>query len=404
MTDNQRKKVIDWLETTVIPVLVPGGTFIYLGNTWHIEDVVSKFMKDPRFIVQKRHGAIIIEATRQDLWQQWGSIMMNVVIPPKERFQQAEDFYQLNREAMDEGWATLWKERYPYSRLYLERLINPYVFARMYQCDPSNRPDQVIKDEWLEAAMAKGKHLRMQDLPHPQNELILSAAGMDLAISQDEFADDTAVVYLDVVKYGYNGIQDGDFILRQIHRGHFTPNEQRQAAKRSTNEHGMKAIRVESNAYQQALVMDLKEDAVPVRSYNTGKEKYDPEIGVNSLALLLELGKFVIPSDPTDARTLMLASQIVNEMRSFSGDSSEHTGDGLMALWFAYSECRALLGSRILIPGRSDEIKDSPPVHKAEDRAPMEKQADIALTLEQEAERSGYQRMMRERLMRIARR
>jgi hypothetical protein len=165
----------------------------------------------------------------------------------------------------------------------------------------------------------------------------------------------------------------------------------------------MNSIRVESNAYQQAIIMDLAEDMVPVRSYNTGKEKFDPEVGINSLAMVMELGKVVIPSDPTDARTLTLGAQLANEMRSFSGDSSEHTGDGLMALWFAYSEVRALLGSRILVPGMSDQIKDSPPVHKAEDRAPMEKKADQAMTAEQEFERSNFKSLMKQRMIGLRR-
>lgn len=400
MTQLQRQKVKDWIETTVIPVLVPGGTFIYLGNTWHTDDVVSKFLQDPRFIVQKRCGAIIAEAKRQDLWQQWGSTMMNITTPPKERFAAAEQFYQQNRQEMDEGWMTLWPQRYPYSRLFFERLLNPFVFARMYQCDPANRPDQVIKDEWIERALKKGRHLRFQDQAHPRNYLEVSAAGMDLAISQKESADDTAVDYLDLVKYGYDGVENGDFILRQVHCGKFTPNQQRQLAKTATNEHGMHTIRVESVGYQEALVMDLAEDMVPVRSYHTGKEKFDPEIGINSLAMLMELGKLVIPSDPTDARTVMLAARLANEMRAFSGDNTEHTGDVLMALWFAYSEVRALLGSKIIIPrGLQDKIKDSPDVKKPEIRVVEEKKADVALTSEQLYERSNFNRMMRSRLL-----
>ncbi len=404
MTDLQRKKVIDWIETTVLPVLVPGGTFIYLGNTWHVEDVVSKFMKDPRFIVQKRCGAIIKEADRQDLWQEWGSKMLNITLRPKERLILARDFYDEHRAEMDAGAQVLWPERYPYSRLYLERLLNPYVFARMYQCDPSDRPDQVIRDEWIERALEKGKTLRFQDQPHGRNILEVSAAGMDLAISQKESADDTAIDYLDLVRYGYDGIQDGDFIVRQIHRGHYSPNEQRQAAKRATTTHGMQTIRVESVGYQEALVIDLAEDAVPVRSYHTGREKYDPEIGINSLAMLMELGKLVIPSDNTDARTIMLASQLATEMRAYSGDPTEHTGDALMALWFAYSEVRALMGSKILIPTKGfDRVKDSPPVHTAEQRAPLEKLADKAIVAEQEHERNVYSNMMRDRMLRAAR-
>lgn len=393
MTELQRKKVIDWIETTVLPVLVPGGTMIYLGNTWHQDDVVSKFLGDPRFIVQKKQGAILQEAVRQDLWQQWGLIMMNVTIRPKERFVQADAFYRANQAAMDEGSIVLWKERYPYSRLYLERMLNPYVFARMYQCDPSNRPDQVIKDEWIERALKKGQHLRFQNLPHAKNHLMVSAAGMDLAISQEEHADDSALIYMDLVQYGYDGVEDGDYLIRQIHRGKMTPNEQRSSAKAAWAEHGMQTVRVESVGYQASLTIDLANEGVPVTAYHTGKEKMDPEIGINSLANIMELGKMVIPSDPTDPRTIELASKLANEMRAFPDG---HTGDSLMATWFAFSEIRELVGTRVLIPtGDFRRIKDSPPVYTEEQRAPMEAASDQALVMEQEFERSNFQSMMR---------
>ena len=394
-TEHQRNKVKDWIETTVLPVLVPGGTLIYLGNTWHQDDVVSKFLNDPRFIVQKRQGAILKEAERQDLWQQWGAIMVNITIPPKERFRQAQEFYNAHKADMDKGAEVLWPERYPYSRLYFERLLNPYVFARMYQCDPSNRPNQKIKDEWIQAAMEKGKHLRFQDMPHDKNYLEVSAGGMDLAISQEESADDTALVYLDLVRDGYDGVQSGDYIVRQIHRGHLTPNEQRGYAKTAWAVHGLQTIRVESVGYQKSLAIDLSEDGVPVTAYHTGGEKMDPEIGVNSLAVIMELGKMVIPSDPTDPRTVMLANQLANEMRAFPDG---HTGDALMALWFAFSEIRELVGSRILVPGTQlSTLKDSPPLETPEQRVEGEKKADIALTLEQEAERSEFKRLMNRR-------
>lgn len=391
-TELQRQKVIDWIETTVLPVLVPGGTLLYLGNTWHQDDVVSKFLKDPRFIVQKKQGAIIQDAERQDLWQKWGSIMLNITVPPKERFVQAQGYYDLNKEEMNKGAKVLWPERYPYSRLYLDRLLNPYVFARMYQCDPSNRPNQTIKDEWIENALKKGSKLRFQDIAHPKNYLETSAAGMDLAISLEEQNDDTALLYMDLVRQGYDGVDDGDYIVRQIHRGKLTPNEQRGMAKTAWANHGMQVIRVESVGYQRSLSIDLANEGVPVSAYNTGGEKYDPEIGINSLAVMMELGKVVIPSDSTDPRTIMLASQLANEMRAFPDG---HTGDALMAMWFAFSQIRELLGSRVLFPSSSfTKIKDSPPVHKAEERVDFEKQADLEMIRQQEKERSNFDRMV----------
>lgn len=392
MTELQRQKVIDWIETTVIPVLVPGGTLIYLGNTWHQDDVVSKFMNDPRFVVQKRYSAITNYATRQDLWDRWGSIMLNITVPPKERFSLANEFYQQNKVDMDQGTKVLWPERYPYSRLYLEKLLNPYVFARMYQCDPSDRPNQTIKDAWIEAAMKKGRHLRFQDMPHDKNYLEMSVAGMDLAISLEEQADDTALLYLDLVRHGYDGIDDGDYIIRQIHRGKLTPNEQRTAAKLAWANHGIQVIRVESNSYQAALSIDLANEGVPVKAYHTGKEKFDPEMGINSLAVAMELGKVVIPSDPTDPRTVMLATKIANEMRAFPDG---HTGDSLMAFWFAYSQIRELIGERIVFPQSPLMlIKDSPPVQTVEQRIEFEHEADTEMIKLQEHERSNFDRMV----------
>lgn len=390
-TEDQRKKVIDWVETTVLPVLVPGGTLLCLGNTWHQDDLVSRFMKDPRFLVQKKHGAIISEAVHSELWQQYGSILLNITIDPLERFAQANRFYDEHKAEMDEGTKVLWPERYPYARLYFERLLNPYVFARMYQCDPSDRPDQVIKDAWIEAALNKGKHLRFQNQPHPKNYIEVSAAGMDLAIGQDEQHDDSALDYLDLIKHGYDGVDDGDFIVRQIHRGHFTPREQREYARVAWSEHGMISIRVESNGYQESLSMDLREAGVPITSYSTGGEKFDPEIGINSLAMVLENGKMVIPYDPTDARTLELATKLANEMRQFPDG---HTGDSLMALWFAYSEIRKLMGSKAVFPRSTmSTVKDSPPVATPQQRMVYEKEADLEMIREQEKQRSGFDRM-----------
>lgn len=398
-TEAQRIKVRDWIDTTVIPVLVPGGTFIYLGNTWHMDDVVSKFMTDPRFMVQKRQGAIIKEADRQDLWKEWGALMVNITIDPKTRRANANTFYEKNKEEMDRGWETLWPDRYPYARLYFERMLNPYMFARMYQCDPSNRPDQVIKDEWIMAALEKGKSLRFQDLPQrraegsspPANFLEVSAGGMDLAISQEEHADDTALVYVDLVRHGYDDVADGDYLLRQIYRDHFTPNEQRTLPVTAWKEHGLNSIRVESVGYQKSLTIDLSEAGVPITAYNTGSEKFDPEIGINMVANIMEQGRMVIPSDPTDPRTVDLASKLANEMRAFPDG---HTGDSLMALWFAISEIRELMGTRLLVPGMVDTIQDSPSVVTAEERAPMEKVADQAAIDEQNYERSAFNSMM----------
>ena len=61
-TELQRKKIIDWFYTTVLPVLIPGGLCVYIGNTWHQDDLVARLLKDPQFDYKKKMPAIQSES------------------------------------------------------------------------------------------------------------------------------------------------------------------------------------------------------------------------------------------------------------------------------------------------------------------------------------------------------
>ena len=114
------------------------------------------------------------------------------------------------------------------------------------------------------------------------------------------------------------------------------------------------------------------------------------------VANLMERGQLVIPSDPSDPRTVDLAAKLANEMRAFPDG---HTGDSLMALWFAISETRELLGTRILVPAKGvDMIKDSPELKTAEQRAPYEAIAEKKMRAEDEWARSQFNKDMLRRM------
>lgn len=392
-TEIQRKKVIDWIYTTIMPVLVPGGQFIYLGNTWHQDDLVARLMHDPQFDYKKKMAAIISESTHPELWERWAQFIMDESHEIVERRMNAEEWYRANQAAMDEGVKVLWPTRYPYSELYLMRLANPYAFARMYQCDPSDRPDQRFKDAWLDAACKKGKNLRLGLGKRENFEMEIVTEGVDLAISEESGSDDTALLILDKVKYSkVEGIKMGDIIVRDIIRGKMSPNQVKENIKSHHEQVKPDGIRVETVAYQEAIQRDLDEMGVPVRGYKTGGEKKDPFIGINSLAIYAELGKLVLPFDNTDPRTINLISQLVNELRAFPDG---HTGDSLMALWFAFSEMRDLTGDRIVVPSATaNPLNVVPPNLKDPAiRKPLEKKADLDEIFKQE-ERDAYRQMM----------
>ncbi len=344
-TEDQRQKIKDWIYTTLMPVLIPGGRFIYLGNTWHMDDLVSNLLKDPQFDVRKRMPSIIHEATRQDLWEEWANINLDESLSVEEKRSKATNFYTENKEEMDKGIEVLWPERFTYTDLYMQRISNPFSFARMYQCDPSIRPNQKFLEKDIEKAINKGKDLMLQDAPRTEFGSDFTTSGLDLAISEQ--GDDTVLLSLDHVKYGSGGINKGDFVIRNIERGKFQPKEIIERVKNHNCTIKPIGIRVESNGYQKMMVGDLGDYGIPVTSYNTGGEKNDPDIGVHSLAVLLSQGKLVLPYSNKDAQTRKLITQLINEMRAYPDG---HTGDSLMALWFACSESRDFFSNRTIIP------------------------------------------------------
>lgn len=402
MTEDQRLKVIDWFYTTIMPVLVPGGRIVYLGNTWHQDDLVARLMKDPQFDYRKRRPAIIHESKHPEEWQNWSAIILDESLEVLMRKQKAEAYYQDHKVLMEEGVEVLWPDRWSYKELYLKRLSNSYAFERMYQCDPSNRPNQRIKDEWIEAALKKGRPFKLQREPNKGMILAISCSGLDLAISDETGSDDTVLLTLDKIQYGDDklGLKGGDFIIRNIQRGKFSPNQVRMMMKDHLDKDEVAGSRVETVGYQDAIRRDMADMGYEekITGYHTGGEKNDPDIGVNSLAILLELGKLILPSDASDYNTAHLISQLANEMRAFPDG---HTGDSLMALWFAYSEIRDKSSSGLIIPStfmeheiQTLDTKNVVDFHKAEEKA------DKDIREEQEYERSNFNRMMNKAMQR----
>ena len=379
LTEEQRSKIKDWVYTTLLPVLVPGGRFICLGNTWHADDLMSHLLKDPQFQVKERMGAIIHEATRLDLWDSWANIHLDESLTPEDKEAMATAFLAEHKTDMDTGIEVLWPERFSYADLYLKRIANPYSFARMYQCDPSIRPNQKFLEKDIERALAKGKDLVLQDTPRTEYDAAGTTSGLDLAISQKDSSDDTVLLSLDRVQYGAGDIRTGDFVIRNIERGKPSPGETRQMLIRHDALVKPRGIRVESNGYQEALIRDMGEQYIlPIRAYHTGGEKNDPDIGVHSLAIMFSQGKIVLPFG-NDARTRQFITKLVNELRAYP---EGHTGDSLMAFWFAYSEARDAFAHRVLVA--------TGPVTPPLPYPPNEDAADQALIAEQEVARSGY--------------
>ena len=97
---------------------------------------------------------------------------------------------------------------------------------------------------------------------------------------------------------------------------------------------------VEDNQAQAFIAQWAGQDGMPVRGFTTtGQNKYNEHFGIESLAVELRNGGWIIPSDAGQE-----VETWIHEMLFYSPDS--HTGDRLMAAWLA-RECSRSAGMPI---------------------------------------------------------
>ncbi|KAF0134052.1 MAG: hypothetical protein FD145_906 [Candidatus Saganbacteria bacterium] len=152
--------------------------------------------------------------------------------------------------------------------------------------------------------------------------------GVDLALSAD--GDYFVIVTL--------GIDEGEnrIILDIFRKKGLSPKALREAIIERAKAFKPRLIFVENNAFQDSIRQDLVEmTSLPIKGFTTGKQKADPTFGVPSLSILFENKKIKIPRG--DKRSIELTDVLVDELLRYP---SAHTGDVLMALWFANEAVR----------------------------------------------------------------
>jgi hypothetical protein len=335
-TVDQRQKVKQWFHEVLLPILVPGGRVIFVGTVWHPQDLLSELLKDAGWDYRKKFKAVIQEPMHRNLWDEWYAIRMKGT---PESVIEADDFYYKNEVQMYEGVKVMWPEYFTYSMLYLLMRTNRVAFEKAYQNNIVSREDQKFKEEWIASALMRGENYRlMRTLSNDQRKEMKSVAGgVDLAAGEDEQDDDNAMVTL-----GHRRLDDMVQLLG-LDVGKFTPKEWRKTIEERAVGFKHDRIVVETNGYQVALKRDLSDKNLPIVAFHTGGEKLDPYIGVESLAILFENDRIILPYDKSDPATIAAVDRLVDELRQFPVG---HTGDCAMALWFAYTAMRDLGGTQ----------------------------------------------------------
>lgn len=345
----------------------------------------SSFAKDPSIQAFGVHGNIqgarvdlmvlddIIDyencttlAQRSDVWQWVQSALLGPLTKNSKVLAVGTPFFRddvLHRLAGLPGWELRkfpvidpasglpnWPEQWPPERIEQKRSIMSSIeWNRQYMCNPRSDKDAVFKQEWIDVALGNGQgktlaRSHLLNLPRGYKVYV----GVDLAISRKDSADET--VLFTIVEqpdrtYQVINIEAGRWFGAEIERRVVSHGERYQAS----------CIMVENNAAQDYLVQNIRNMAagkrIEVRGFTTGSNKRHPEYGVAGIASEMEKGRWSIPND--GGKVSSEVARWIGEMLEY--DPNSHTGDRLMACWFAREAARQ--GSRTVQPFNLDLLR-----------------------------------------------
>lgn len=288
-TQSGREDIYNWIKSTLLGRMTKNGRVIFLGNAWHPEDAMHRLADEG-----------------------WA----NARFPVRD---------QVTGE-------TNWPHRWPNERILKKaEEFGPVEAARQLDCLARSDDAARFKREWIDKCLANGRGTVM---PYKLAEIppgCFTFTGVDLGVKKGLHNDYTVLFTVMVrpdgvvqVLYLEAGKWDAPDILRRVF---------------DTHSRYKSRVLVEDNGGQDFLrqFAPMFNASVPIYPFNTrgtGKvgNKHHPQYGVEGIAAEMAQGRWVIPCDENLVPDPEIQAWI-QEMLYY--DPLSHTGDRLMASWFA---------------------------------------------------------------------
>lgn len=342
-TPEQRKKVLEWLDSTVFSRLDPQNARIVFSNSaWHPEDALH--------VLEKAGWACLrmdilgnIQVQDDEEWMREGRKPWSHPGLRPATDSPAEVNYRLVGHDPDpRNEVPLFPERFFYvkepAKTFAEaaemahadiahrRTIHlPVEFNRLFLSICRDDSTAMCKREFVQASLAVAQRLDIKGFVSEYTGQNLTFTGLDLAVSPGEEHDDTAFFTFELRPDGTRvildidvGQWDGPTILKKVF--------QKEKAYKSI-------IRVESNAAQDYLRQFalLQDKSLPIKAHMTGRAKAHPEHGVPGFFLEMANGAWAFPNVKGKVHPAM--QRLIDASLYYV--PSKHTDDCLMACYFA---------------------------------------------------------------------
>jgi hypothetical protein len=333
-TEEQRRKVIEWVDGSVLGTIDKKGETkaLLVGTAWHPQDLLHQATKRGWATLKMSIlGDIFVqddedESNRVEGGEQWDHGELALAKPP---------YLRLKAHGPDPaGKVLLWPEVFGGAK-ELEKLRRsklPSVFQQMYMMVARDVEAALFRSEWIEECKKKAREMDFQKLVlgyAGQNPVF---TGVDLGIEIGEHNDDTAFFTFEVLPSGHRRVLDVEF-------GKYDGAKKVQKVVEKVQRYGSWCVIVESNGGQKLLAeWALDRDvSLPVKPVQTGANKSHPERGLPGLALEIFNGAWLLPNDDwgqCDDKLQRALDEAINYV------PDKHTGDVLMAWWLAFEGAR----------------------------------------------------------------
>lgn len=287
-TELLRKDLKDWYASTLAGRLTEHARVLCVGTAYHPDDLLHWLARTPGWIA--RRYPILHPDTNKPRWP----------------------------------------DRWPMERIEKKRgELGPLEFARQMLCVARDDAEARFKREWIDRCLQRGNGKRLcyglSILPPG----ITTYTGVDLAVQRHSAADETTFFTLAMHA-------NGDREVLSVESGKFSGPEIVQKMG-DVHRRFLSLVMVENNAAQDFILQFARGMlSIPMRHFTTGRNKAHPEFGVESIAAELARGQSIIPND--DGRLHPEIEKWVSDMLYY--DPRAHTGDRLMASWFAREAAR----------------------------------------------------------------
>lgn len=187
--------------------------------------------------------------------------------------------------------------------------------------------------------------------------------GVDFAFGESKKSDQCAIAAV-LVEPPAEGERMGRRVLVDLVTGKWNELDARHRLEAIISRFPRDKVRVraESNAGQRWIVQSWgRTIGEIIHPYRTGAKKWDPVVGVPALASAFLANLWVLPSDPF-GHPLPEVKKLIDQMAAFDPSKAgrDHTGDSLMALFFADGIARETMAFEYRGGHLGDSIDDVP--------------------------------------------